>query len=283
VPSSLPRIISPAGGIPSQPQNSTLIQLGFTYGLNYPFVVSSATAVAQIFSYLPPGVSYGLGMDPTDMVMQYLQPYNTISSLGYITTLAMAYIPTDMVDPLSLLLLNPNSKLYTNPNPSVQTLMSMIDPSIPVLAGSSMAGGTPVNAATAAGTSASTPNSQGAPDDANSSSPVRASSVGIGLGVVAGAAVYGAAMFFVAKRYKRRKASHQRASSVLTGANRRPEMSTTLMSGGAGVGYRTVNRQSGSSGGSEGSGNSGGTQNSQTSGRTYISPPVMAENSLGWN
>ena len=111
IPTTLPRIISPNGGIPSQPNNSTLIQLGFTYGLNYPFVVNSSEAVAQIFSYLPPGVAYGLNIDQGEMVMQYLQPYNTISTLGYITTLAMAYIPAQMVDPLSLLLLNPNSAL----------------------------------------------------------------------------------------------------------------------------------------------------------------------------
>lgn len=239
--------------------------------------------MAQIFSYLPPGISHGLDIDAANMVMQYLQPYNTIQRLGYITTLAMAYVPAEMVDPLSLLLLNPNSKLYTNANPSVQTLMGMIDPSIPVLAGSTM-GGTPVNAASAAGTSSASPGDSGAPDSANSSSPVRASSVGIGIGVVAGAALYGAAMFYVAKRYKSRKAGHQRSSSVLTGANRRPEVSA-LMSGGAGAmpGYRSTTRNSGGSGhsgSSEGSDRSGGTQGS---GRTYISPPVMAENSLGWN
>lgn len=126
-------------------------------------MVSSSVAVAQIFSYLPPGVAHGLGVDASDMVMQYLQPYNTLSSLGYITTLAMAYIPADMVDPLSVALLNPNSALYTNTNPSVQTLMSMIDPSIPVLAGTSMSGGTAVNNAGAAASASATNNENGAP------------------------------------------------------------------------------------------------------------------------
>jgi hypothetical protein len=255
-----------------------LIQLGFNYGLNYPFVVNSSTAVAQIFTYLPPGVSYGLNIDQSEMVMQYLQPYNTISSLGYITTLAMAYIPAEQVDPLSLLLLNPNSALYTNPNPSVRTLMSMIDPSIPVLAGSTMSGGTPSNPATAAGTS-TTSNSQGAPGSANSSSPVIGKSVGIGVAAVAGAAIYGAAMFFVARRYKRKKAGHQRSSSVLSGGVRRPGEVSALMSGGVGAGYRSTGRNSGGSGSTD-SGSNGGTQGS---GRSYISPPVMAENSLGWN
>ena len=279
IPTTLPRIISPNGGIPAQPNNSTLIQLGFTYGLNYPFVVNSSEAVNQIFSYLPPGVADGLNIDQSEMVMQYLQPYNTISTLGYITTLAMAYIPAQMVDPLSLLLLNPNSALYTNPNPSVRTLMSMINPSIPVLAGSSVGGGTSMNSATAAGASPTSPNSQGAPDEANSSSPVVGKAVGVGLAAVAGAALYGAAMFYVAKRYKRKKASHTRSSSVLSGGNRRPGEVSALMSGGVGAGYRSTGRNSGGSG-STNSGSSGGTQ---VTGRTYISPPVMAENSLGWN
>ena len=216
------------------------------------------------------------------MVMQYLQPYNTLASLGYMTTLAMAYIPADMVDPLSLALLNPNSNLYQVSNGSVKALMSMINPSIPLLAGSSMNGGSPVGAASAAGSSSASSGNQGGPADANSSSPVRPSSVGIGVGVVAGAAIYGAAMFYVARRYKRRKASHQRASSTLTGGTRRPGEGSALMSGGIrhSGGYRSTDRNARHSGGSSGSDGSGGTQGS---GRTYISPPVMAENSLGWN
>lgn len=236
--------------------------------------------MAQIFTYMPPGVAYGLNIDQSKVVMQYLQPYNTLSTLGYITTLAMAYIPAETVDELSLLLLNPNSALYANPNPSVRTLMSMLDPSIPVLAGASINGGTSVNSATAAGTSSTTPNSQGAPDDANSSSPVVGKSVGIGVGVVAGAAIYGAAMFYVARRYKRKKSSHQRSSSVLSGNNnRRPGEVSALMSGGIGAGYRGTSRNSRGSGSTD----SDGSRGTHGTGRTYISPPVMAENSLGWN
>jgi hypothetical protein len=157
--------------------------------------------------------------------------------------------------------------------------MSMIDPSIPVLAGSTIAGGTPINSATAAGTSSATSNGQGAPDSANSSSPVVGKSVGIGLAAVAGAAVYGAAMFLVARRYKRKNAGHHRSSSVMSGGNRRPGEVSALMSGGVGAGYRSTGRNSGGSGSTD-SGSSGGTHGT---GRTYISPPVMAENSLGWN
>jgi hypothetical protein len=216
--------------------------------------------------------------------MQYLQPYNTLASLGYITTLAMAYIPSDMVSPLQLGLMNPNSALYTHPTPSVQTLMGMIDPSIPVLAGQSLNGGSPINADGASPTGTNE-NSQGAPigSDEDSSAPVRPSSVGMAVGVVAGAAVYGAAMFFVARRYKKKRRSlHQRSSSMIdSGEPRYVGEGSALMTGGRGSagygGYRSATPLGQQGRDSRNSGRTG------ASGRTYISPPVMAENSLGWN
>jgi hypothetical protein len=262
--------------VPDAPENSTLIQLGFDYSLNYAFVVSSPTAVSQIFAYLPVGVSHGLGIDASQVVMQYLQPYNTLDTLNYITTLAMAYIPADKVETLTVNMLNPNSDLYQNPNPSVVTLMSMIDPSIPVIPGSAIAGGgTAINSANSAATTSDSGTPDGGSPGSNDSgsSPVRPSSVGIAVGAVAGAAVYGAAMFLVARRYKKRKAGHQRSSSMQSG-NRRAGENSNLMAGARGsYGTRFGGRNSRTS----------DRSNSQRSGRTYISPPVMAENSLGWN
>jgi hypothetical protein len=250
------------------------------YGLNYEFVVKSSTAVAQIFTYLPMGVSGGLNIPKREMVMQYLQPYNTLPTAGYITTLAMAYIPSEQLDQLSVDILNPKSSLYNEGDASVKTLMSMIDPTVPLLAGSQLnSGGTPINSA---GSSTSSGNSGegGAPgsSDTGSTSPVRPSSVGIAVGAVCGAAVYGAAMFLVARRYKKRKAAHQRSSSVASGGVRRPAETSNLMSGARhSYGSRFPNgRGSRNSDRSDESGSS-------RSGRTYISPPVMAENSLGWN
>lgn len=266
--------------MPPQPKNSTLIQIGFTYGLNYEFVVGSPTAQDQIFSYLPQGISHGIDIKLDVVVMQYLQPYNTLGTLGYITTLAMAYIPSDMVTPLQLGLINPVSPLYSPPSESVATLMSMIDPTIPVLAGQSANGGSSDNGGDGANGDG---NGQGAPgSDDDSSAPVRASSVGIGVGVVAGAAVYGAAMFFVAKRYKKRRSLHQRTSSMIdAGEVRQPGEASALMTGARGSaaygGWRSTSPTGEQGRDSRNSGRTGG------SGRTYISPPVMAENSLGWN
>jgi hypothetical protein len=266
-----------------RPKNTTLIQIGFNYGLNYPFVVGSSIAVAQIFEYLPEGVSHGIDIKTDDVVMQYLQPYNTLGTLGYIITLAMAYIPDDMVSPLQLSMMNPNSALYNHPSASVKTLMGMIDPSIPVLAGQSPNGGSPLNG-DGENPSGTDENSEGAPmgSDADSSGPVRPSSVGVGLGVVAGAVVYGAAMFLVARRYKKRQSAHQRSSSMIdSGEPRYAGEGSALMTGGRGSagygGYRSATPPGEQGRDSRNSGRTGG------SGRTYISPPVMAENSLGWN
>ena len=212
--------------------------------------------------------------------MQYLQPYNTLARSGYITTLAMAYIPTDSVDPLALALLNPKSDLYDNANPTVKTLMSMLDPSIPLIAGTSIGDGSPVNSNSAATTSTSNNGGVAGSGSDSSDSPVKPSSIGIGLGVVGGAAVYGVAMFMVAKRYKKRKNAHRRASSVQSGStgSSGPGEVSTLMAGGRNS-YGSRQPQATNNAGRD----SRNSDRSGQSGRTYISPPVMAENSLGWN
>lgn len=234
-------------------------------------------------------------MPKSEVVMQYLQPYNTLSRNGYITTLAMAFIPDDQVNPLSLALLNPKSLLYNNPDPTVKTLMALLDPSIPLLAGQTVGDGSPINSANSATTSQNgNGDSAAGGEGASSDSPVKPSSIGIGLGVVGGAAVYGIAMFMVAKRYKKRKNAHQRASSVQSGSTAStastasaPGEGSNLMRGARNsYGSRQAQAQTQQpaqsvypTGGRE----SRTSDRSQQSGRTYISPPVMAENSLGWN
>lgn len=284
MPSNVPRVITPEGGVPVAPENSTLIQIAFKEELHYEFVVGSQLAVSQIFTYLPVGVTDGLGVNENKMVMQYLQPYNTLASLHYITTLAMAYIPTSDVDKLAAELITGNSALYTNPDKSVNTLMKMIDPSVPLLAGQGLTpGGTLVNTQDNGNSGSGSDGEGDAPGGGEGgSSGVKPSSVGIAVGAVAGAAVYGAAMFLVARRYKKRKAAHQRASSVQTDETPRPGENTNLMTGARNsYGSRVPGRMNSYNG--RGSRNSDRSDDTNRSGRTYISPPVMAENSLGWN
>lgn len=300
---SIPQNIQPPNGFPPKPAESsgvTEIQIGFGYGLNYPFVVRTRESANQIFKYLPQGIAYGLGIDESMVVMQALQPYNTVKETGYITTVALAWVPNEMVNPLALDVHTAVSRLYNNPNPSVHTLMSMINPAIPILPGGQLPSSGNPDGVLVPQSSSPTPSGgsgspNGAPlgDNSSSGGKVQASSVGIGVGVVAGAAVYGAAMFFVARRYKKRRAAHRRASSLLDGFpepdpqgynddGSNPEMS--VYAGASPFGYGTV--MSGGRGGanpaqreSAGSGSSRGVSIRSAG----ISAPLMSENSLGWN
>jgi hypothetical protein len=259
----MPKVIQPAGGVPEQPKNSTLVQVGFQHPLNYGFVSTTPQSASQLFTYTPPGMAYGLGLDEEQVTMYSIQPYDTSKLNGYITTLALFFIPSEAVDQLAVDIHTPNAGLYNNPDDTVATLMNLLVPTIPLLAGE------PINAVSpTAGSSSATvsPGSQGggAPfggdsSNASSASPMAAA---IAAPIATGGLLYGAAMVFVARRYRRKRQGHQRTSSV---------PSTQSGSGGAWM--------SGAARHSHGSGSSNGR-----SVRTQqISAPVMAENSLGWN
>ena len=209
-----------------------------------------------------------------------LIPIAASADQPYIKTVVQAYIPTSDVSELQLQIRNANSAFYQQQNASAAALMAMIDNTWPIYGQS----GTSTSDADGSGTTTSSAADKSDEADsvgnsASNSSPVRGISVGIATGVVAGACLYGTAMFFVAKRYRKKRASHQRASSVLSGQQAMSQVdgatpATALMSGAHSDGYRST-----TPGGrnSRGSGRDG-------SGRTqYISTPVAAENSLGWN
>lgn len=192
-----------------------------------------------------------------------IRPYDNSASTGYIATVALAYIPVDDKETLRAMLHNPNSRLYEQPNPSVQALMSMIDPSIPLDVGGEFAstgGGGSSGGSDNGGNNGGDDGTTDHPADAgaSSSSPTRASSVGIGVGVVAGAGAYGAGMFWVARRYRKKRQSHRRSSS-------------------------NVEQMSEAPGGSLIGGMSRNSDHSGSNRTQMISAPVMAENSLGWN
>lgn len=285
--------------MPAPPSNATLIQVGFNYGLNYPFVVSTENSANQIFTYLPQGIAYALGITADKVVMNGLMPYDTTKTLNYITTLAQAYIPGDLVDQLQMDLHTPVSKAYSCPDDAVRMLMNMINPTIPILPGANLDDNTGTsNAYNPPDTSSGTAG-DGAPigGDSGSSQKIKGSTVGIGVGAVCGAAVYAAAMVYVARRYRNKKKSHRRTSSIGTHgemSQRSPGTPGTLTGGMGGYFMSGANgaRGSGSSRGSgirsgsggRGSRNSAGSSHNNRSVRDQvISAPVMAENSLGWN
>lgn len=218
--------------------------------------------------YVPEGMGYALQLNDSDVVMYDLQPYDNSASTGYIATVALMYIPSDDVDTLRKMLHNPISRLYEQPNETVKTLMAMIDPSIPLLVGDSgSSSGSSSNSGGSGSSSSNGDGSDGGYDQSDagtsSSGTTKASAVGIGCGAVAGAAAYGAGMFWVARRYRKKRQLHQRSPS-----------SVDQMSEGRGAGsvFGAGGRLSRNS------------QNSRGTGRTQmISAPVMAENSLGWN
>jgi hypothetical protein len=124
--------IFPQSGLASAPADSTLIQIGFLFPLNYPFVLANPVTAAEIFMWLPEGLAHGLGLNSDLVVMDSLVPLNTTASLDYITTLALAYIPTNMVGSLTSDLHNKTASFFNDSNTSVKTLMNLINTSIPV-------------------------------------------------------------------------------------------------------------------------------------------------------
>ena len=284
LPTGVPLVLYPPNGQVKRPDNSELIQIGFLYPLNYDFVWQNPESQQQIFKYLPMGIAWGLQIDIDNVTMQSLRAWDTTQDLHYITTLALAWVPSGQVDSLGLLVHTPTSRFYHTPDNSTNTLLSMINIALPIAADNSTDGGDSTSFG-AVPTSTSTMKDGGAPvgGSIGSSNPVRASSVGIAAGVACGAAAYGAAMFFVARRYRKRRQSHVRSPSMFSS----PVMShvgpdagagAALMSGGMGD-HRSPSpyHDEDARAASRGSGRSAST------GRQQISAPVMAENSLGWN
>lgn len=239
---------------------------------------------AQIFQFLPKGIADGLGLRPEQVTLTSLGPLDTTSQMGFITTLAYAYIPTSMVNTLRLDLLIPTAPLYRNDDASVQTLVNYINPAIPITPGATLDGS---STGSGSGSSPSSSNAAGNngvfnSNDQNQSSSVKGTTVGIAMAAIGGSAAYGAAMFLIARRYKKRKQSHRRSNSLMSPSEMRQSGSPALM-GGANAfmsggrlspGGTTINDRN-----SRGSGRSAGN-----SARTQqISAPMMAENSLGWN
>ena len=211
LPSGVPLVLYPPTGPVNRPANTELIQIGFLYPLNYDFVWQHEESQRQIFHYLPIGIAYGLSTDLSNITMQTLRAWDTTEELHYITTLALAWIPSTLVDSLGLIIHVQAEKFYHNPDPAVRTLLSMINPNpaLPIRADNG-----PENGVGASPSGTATANGGTIANGINNSSPVKASSVGIGVGVVCGAAAYGAAMFFVARRYKKRRQSHLRSPSM---------------------------------------------------------------------
>ena len=278
-PSQLPQMIQPQNIPPPTAPNDCVVQIGFLYGLNYAYVVSNSIVAAQMFQLLPQCLANALNIDASEIQVHSLVPYNTQSTLGYITTLAQVAIPDYVKANLQQEIHAPLSALYTQPTDLLRNLTAQINPAIPIEPGTNVGLDSPTGTAGGSTPSSSSGNGDGGiftPNSQESSPSTKGTTIGIACASVVGASAYGAAMFFVARRYKRHKSGHRRVSSVAS-----PEMTYSgspfvggaLMAGGRGTPGTGNGRDSRGSGPS--AGNSART--------AFISAPMMAENSLGWN
>ena len=284
VPSNLPKVITPQNGTVEQPEGASLVQIGFLFPLNYDFVVNNPMSSAQVFQLVPQGIADGLGISSDQVVMHSLIPLDTVGNLGYITTAALAYIPSNMVTTLGLDLHIPASAIYNNADPSINTIMNYINPAIPLTPGSNLAGA--AASGTGSGSQATSTSSNGqsgvfSTSSQNTNSSVKATTAGVAVGAVGAAAAYGVAMFFIARRYKRRKQAHRRSSS-LTNPSQMRQVGSPALFGGANP-FMSGGRSTPLTGSHDRNSRGSGRSNGNSARTQQISAPMMAENSLGWN
>lgn len=209
-----------------------------------------------------------------------LRPLDTTQYQGFITTLALFTIPKDLQAKLQAALRNAADPFWHNKDQTVNDLTSLINTACPLPAGKLPGDGTnPNQPANPASTQSGGAGDGGAlGGDISASRPINGSAAGIATGAIVGAMAYGAAMFFVARRYRNKRMAHQRSSSVPSTGSR---MTYGSIPGGAAAwmhGARNGRITPGSRGSRGSSSSQGRSVRTQ-----QISAPVMAENSLGWN
>lgn len=279
LPTDIPRVILSNDPDKSIPEGSVQIQIGFDYALNYNHVAKNPIAAAQIFKYLPQALSFAGGFKIDKVMVSMLVPYDTRQKWGYVTTIAKVYYPEALVDTLKMDLLEPNSDLYHHAKALVNDLTADINPNIDLWGhiidddgdnkGDDKSGNNSNNDAIDSG------------DNSGSSSKQQATTAGIAVGALGLSVMYGAAMFIVARRYKRKRQGHRRASSI-SGS----EASSEMQYGGTGspamMGGALLSQDASNYGGAGGR-DSHGSGNNSSARTANISAPVATENSLGWN
>ncbi|KAI1505387.1 hypothetical protein F5X99DRAFT_279294 [Biscogniauxia marginata] len=287
MPTGLPGVISPyTTGLPELPADSMKIQISFGYGENYNHLWEHFDAARQMFWGLPLALAYSVGIEPENVMFLEIRPYNTEQSLGFITSQAVLYFPKSHVQQLADDVTTANSALYQHPDSLVRDLTLQINPAIPIWDGAGLDGDDDNSDGNGGGTSSGGGNQD--PFDsgagAETTNAQKGATAGIAVGAAAVASAYGAAMFILARRYKRKKQKHQRTSSVPSADQMRHTGSPALMGGALLSRDFTSNPGYGGMEGnmrdSQGSGRSGMNNSARTA---NISAPVAAENSLGWN
>lgn len=303
LPSGLPKAITP-DFVPDLPADKMEIQITFDYGFNWGFTVGSAPATAQLAKFVPMILARQANINESEIQFRRMLPLDLQDTLGYVATRIILPYPKDLVPKLRVAMHIPTEPLFNHEHELARNISEHINTAVDILVGSTLTGG---------GNNPNNPGGGSNPNDvfnngggSEPSASQRGTTAGIAVGAVAVAAAYGVAMFLIARRYKRKKSLHRRTSSMGTHPSTMRQTDTSspaLMGGallsrdfthnygaaaagaGAGVaaaGAGAVILSGNQPGGrdSQGSGRSGG----QNSGRSaYISAPMAAENSLGWN
>ena len=207
----IPGVIEPPGGVPAQPSNTIIVQVGFLEPLQYVFVVNSKVTQDQLFDFIPPGLSYVTIVEGEEVIMHSLRAYtNTAEVYPYIPTVAFRYMPTRSIDILKSAIQAPDSPLYNNPDDSTRKIMSYINPGIPVdvEAGSSRTSGPPPFPIDAEAGSFPTPGP----------SPLGLSS-GAKIGIAIGIPIFIIALLVLGSHFWRRRKAARRSQAAATGEN----------------------------------------------------------------
>ena len=290
LPTNVPHVILPDDPNKPPPEGTIPIQIGFLYPLNYLFVAKNTVAAAQIFRYLPEALAAAAKLDTDKLRVSMLVPDDTRDIWGYVTTIAKVDYPKNLVQQLQMDLWAPNSLIYTNPDGIVRNLTAVINPKIDIYGTINGDGGTDgSNGGSGSGGGGSNGNNDafGGSGGGDTSAKTKGTVVGITMGALGLAGLYGGAMFIIARRYKRKRQGHQRSSSITSSSQASSEMQYTGAGSPALMGGALLSHDFSSYGGvqqhshgreSQGSGGTGGTNRTAN-----ISAPVAAENSLGWN
>lgn len=288
LPSDVPQnILPPKDNTPQEPPKGTVaIQIGFLFPLNYNFVANNTDAAAQIFSFLPQALGAVAGVSADKVPVNKLVPFDTRVDLGYITTLAKINYPKSSVDALKSALWEPSSVFYNNQMDIVRSLTAQVNPKIPLLANNDDEGlnfgGNGANNG-AGNTNGGGDSFQGS-DSSSQTSKQKATTIGIAVGSLGIGVMYGAAMFIVARRYKRKRALQRRGSMSAGSAEMQfNESGSPALMGGALLGGQSA-AYGGVNAGHVSPNSSRDTPSAPSAARAAgISNPVATENSLGWN
>ncbi|GAB0135671.1 hypothetical protein EsDP_00004000 [Epichloe bromicola] len=281
LPTTIPKIIYPDDPNKAAPEGTVPIIIGFKSPLNYLFVSSNTVAAAQIFKYLPRALSDASGVDVNKLQISKLVPYNTQDTWGYVTTIAQLNYPATLVDTLQMDIWSTNSAFYHNADPIVRNLTDLIEVQIDIHGNINDGSSNSMGGSNGGGNGNNNSNDAfGSGNGGNQSSKQKATTAGIAIAALGFSAMYGAAMFIIARRYKRKRQGHRRASSI-SSSPASSEMryngngSPALMGGAL---YSRDISTYGAAGARDSHGSGGHSARTAN-----ISAPVATENSLGWN